>query len=483
MLQKMGEHIYGWIAAVFVVIISVMFIFFSVSAYLTPSDPSALVLAKVNGEKLTAKMLSNQFSNAISADPSLASLGPQARLAYKKQWVDQWVEQQAISTTLHDAGMFISPGVIRNAILSTFQKNGTFSYDGFSQFMESHGYTNEMQVYQALSSQMLEPIFNQAISASVFALQDTVSRYFLLLTQQRSFRYSVIQSSSFQNQVSVSFSQLQAYYAAHLQDYLSPETLSVDYVKLSPASDQTRTSQDNDTFTAKSDQMVNLAYSNPESLEQVAKAMNLPIQTTEPFTRRGLKVGPASSSKFVSAAYGDIDLTQGINSDPVTLDDGSIVIMHLHKYTAAHTQPLASVEMAVKSAYGHALALQLAIQKAQALSDAINQNQKVALDWKTLPSVSVDDASVPYPLLQAVFDHPFAVGDKPISFAVPLSQDQVAVVQLQALHVMPQSAATPAQNQKIQQQLIDMQQNALLLMVKNSIILHSKIHVYPERIT
>jgi peptidyl-prolyl cis-trans isomerase D len=620
MLQKMGEHIHGWIAGILVVIVSVVFVLFGVSAYFTPSDPSLVVLAKVNGEKLIAQMLSNQLTNAIRTNPSLAALSPQARLAYKKQAINQWVNQQAILTTLNQAGMLMSPDVVRDFILSTFQVNGSFSNDYLRQYSANQGYENEQQLYEGLSKQMAAATFGQSVQSSVFISPSTISHYFVLLNQQRTFRYSLIQTNDFLSKVSATPAQLQTYYQAHLSDYLAPETVSVDYVQLSPATlalqvqldasslqqyyqnhlqdftkpaswsfatfsisdvrshnlkaddpaiqkifnDQvnalknsqniseflknykpvTQTSdalspammtllkglkpgqvssiqkndilkgdyvyylvssapsnvqsfdqvkdkiadllkkqQVNNWMSAKSDQMINLAYSNPEGLDQIAKALALPIQTTAPFTRSGLKNGPASSHKFVSAAYGDIVLTQGINSDPVTLQDGSVVIIHLHKYLPAYTQSFATVESDVKAAYMQEQALQLAQVQANQFSDQLNKNNNVALTWKNVAMAKVGDTAAPAAVVQAVFDKPFSVGDKPISFTVPVDDQQIAVIQLQGLHVLPPNAMTALQSQSIQKQLMDMQQNAVSTMVQNSIIKHSKIAIYPNRVS
>ena len=619
MLQKMGEHIHGWIAATFVVIISVVFALFGVSSYFSAGDPSAVTVAKVNGEKLSRQMLSNDLMQVVRSHPSLAAAGSQERLALKKQLADQWIDQQAMLTTLYDAGMIISPDVIRNLILSTFQVNGSFSPELLNQYMTNQGFANEEQLYDVLSKKIAVSTFNQAIGSALFTMPNSLSRYFLLLTQQRTFRYGLVQSSDFQNKIDISQSALQAYYKTHLSQYLAPETVSVDYVELSPANlestiqldlaqlqdyyqshsqeftkqaswsfvtfsvsdlrshylkaddatiqkmftdqvnalkaaknipeflknhapvtqtadtlnpavitilkglkpgqvsaiqkddtlkgdlvyyivsqrpssvqsfDQVKdkiaellkNQQVNDLLSAKSDQMTNLAYSNPESLDQIAKTLNLPIQTTMPFTRDGLKTSPASSSKFVATAFGDTVLTQGINSDPVTLADGSIVIMHLHKYTAAYTQSFATVESLVRKAYVQQQAVQLAQQQAHTLSDQLNQNKNVTLTWKNIDMAKVGDTAAPASIIQAVFDEPFAVGDKPVVLVVPMDDHQVAVVQLQALHVLPLSAITPSQSQKIQKQLITMQQQAVSKMVTNSILKNSKITVYKDRI-
>ena len=76
--------------------------------------------------------------------------------------------------------------------------------------------------------------------------------------------------------------------------------------------------------------------------------MGLPLQVSKPFSRQGTKTGITSMPKFVSTAFGDIVLAQGMNSDPVNLKNGSVVIMHLQKHYAAYHMPFDKVMDKVK---------------------------------------------------------------------------------------------------------------------------------------
>lgn len=622
MLQKLGDHIHGWIAGIVVVIISIAFIAFGVTSYLQGKSPAQAVVAKVNGKTLVAQNLSQQYNKAIQSDPTLALASPEKILAKKKELMQQWVRQQAIQTSLHDAGMLVSPEMVRDFLVSlpTFQMNGAFSNYLFNMFMQQQGFNSEQQVYDVFSNQLATMSFVQAISQSAFVTPQVIQRYFLLLTQQRSFRYSLLPISDYMAQVKVTDAALQAYYQKHIADFRAPETVSVDYIELSPsdlasqvqispaavkdyyqkhmqefttpatwkiatfsmsdlrskylketneqlnkrfadqvaaleagknikaflqahkpitlnantinsqlkqvltglkpgqvskvqnndllkgetvyymveATPQKVTSfanaqqkimanlqknQINQIFSAKSNQMVYLADSNPESLSAVAKGIGLPIQTTPAFTRQGLKNGPASSTKFIEAAYGDIVLSQGMNSDPVNLADGSIVIMHLHKHTLAYNKPYAVVKNAAQTDYVQQQAQQLATQHADELSASLNQNKNVMVSWKNVPMATVGDKSLPEVIATAVFDKPFAVNAKPVAFVVPMDSQNIALVQLQALHLMPLSSLTAKQSDSIKERLMKFQQNAELTMMQNSLYNHSKIKTYPQNIS
>jgi|GEM_PF-3108033 len=621
MLQKMGEHIHGWIAGIFVVVISVIFALFGISYYLHAGNPGDVVLAKVNGEKLTAQMLQTQYTNATRQNPSLATASSEKRTAFKKNLVKGWVKQQAVITSLKQANMLVSPDVIRNIVLATpgFQINGHFSTAAFNNMLQYQGLTED-KFYQLYSNQMIGTQFTQAMMQSAFVLPKLVQRYFTVLTQQRTYRYALIQASDFANQVQVSTAVLKAFYQKHIAEYKAPETVSVNYIKVAPSNlmaqvhvdpasakayyqahkktftmpkswkfsaftmsdlrskylsdsdaqinkkfadqvsalksgtniaaflkmykpvtkpvasfsgkakkllsslkpgqvsavqndnilkgktvyymiatlpkhvksfadakkeivDHLQKQQLNELLSSKSDQMTNLAYSNPEGLKQVAATMGLSVKTTKAFTRQGLKAGPASNAKFIAAAFGDIVLTQGVNSDPITLKNGSIVIMHLNKHTPAASKPFSVVKVSVAEAYIAQQSLQLAKQHAQALAKQLNAGQAVQLSWHNMTNGTVKDKSIAKPIVNAVFEKPFAVGDKAVAFVIPVNTQQVAVAQLQSLRVKPASKMTVAKQTQIQQQLLNLQQKATLQMLQNSLRQHSKIKVYLSRVS
>jgi peptidyl-prolyl cis-trans isomerase D len=621
MLQKMGEHIHGWIAGIIVVVISIIFALFGVSYYLHAGNPGDVVLAKVNGEKLTAQMLQTSYTNATRTNPSLALASPEKRIAFKKQLLDQWVKRQAIVTSLKQANMLVSPDVVRSLLIANpaFHMNGSFSAELFQQFLMNQNMT-ENQFYQNFSSQLASSQFVQAIAQNTFVLPKATQHYFKVLTQQRTYRYALIQIGDFESQVHTTVAALKTYYQKHLADYKAPETVSVNYIELSlndlmnqiqidPAqvksyyqnhmksftqfkswnfvtfsvsdlrskylkdtnaqinkrfTDQvnalkagqdiagflkqhkpeTKTSADlnpkvvklfnalkpgqvskvqnddilkgkmvyflvsvkpkhiqsfasvkdkvldhlkkqqlNALLSSKSDQMTSLAYSNPEGLAQAAKVMGLTVQTTPVFTRQGLKNGPASAAKFIAAAFGDTVLTQGVNSDPITLPDGSVVIMHVNKHHPAYDKPFAEVKVDVQKAYTQVAAKTLAEQHALKLSDQLNNHQNVLMNWKNVSMASIGDKSVSQAISKAAFDKPFAVGGKPVAFMVPVSDKQIAVVQLQSLHLMSMDQMTKQQSQHVQKRLISLQQMAALKMVQNSLYQHSKIQTHKDKIS
>ena len=236
MLQKLGEQVQGWIAGIIVVIIAIVFVSFGMAFYLQGHSGGHSVVANVNGQELTKQELDMHYNQAVRANPTLAMADPTAQRQFKQTLVNQWVKLQAMHTSLQQAGMLVSPAVVSQFIqkLPMLQVNGVFSPYLLQAFMQQRGFTNEEQLYQFFTTQMTTPTFIAAINESTLLLPDTISRYAMLTQQRRSFRYHMLPIDHYIGSVKVSSNQLKAYYNSHLAEYKAPETVSIDYVKLSP---------------------------------------------------------------------------------------------------------------------------------------------------------------------------------------------------------------------------------------------------------
>ena len=92
------------------------------------------------------------------------------------------------------------------------------------------------------------------------------------------------------------------------------------------------------------------SFENASTLEPVAKLANAKVQTTEWFTRTQ-GAAPANSPKFRTAAFGDAVVKDGVNSELVELDEGTVAILRLDQHRPATTPALASVKEQVQRAY------------------------------------------------------------------------------------------------------------------------------------
>lgn len=105
-------------------------------------------------------------------------------------------------------------------------------------------------------------------------------------------------------------------------------------------------------FFDDADEMNNLSYESPDSLEPVAEALGLKLKTSAFITRRG-GAGIFANSKILTAAFSQEVLKEGRNSELLELSDTQLVVLRIKEHKPASVQPLANVSANIKNALLH----------------------------------------------------------------------------------------------------------------------------------
>lgn len=139
-------------------------------------------------------------------------------------------------------------------------------------------------------------------------------------------------------------------------------------------------------FFDDADQMNNLSYETPESLEPVAEALGLKVKTSSLITRRG-SAGIFSNPKVLTAIFSDDVLKQGRNSELLELSDTQLVVLRVKQHQVASVMPLSEV----KSRITNTLLQQQASKKAQDVTSDIlarmNNNESISAIQNSYPEV------------------------------------------------------------------------------------------------
>lgn len=101
-----------------------------------------------------------------------------------------------------------------------------------------------------------------------------------------------------------------------------------------------------------------LSYQTPDSLAPVADALNLPVQESALFSREGGNSELTKNKQVINAAFSHDVLELGNNSEPIQLDNDSVIVLRVHQHLQAKEKPLAEVK--------DEIAYMLALEKAKA---------------------------------------------------------------------------------------------------------------------
>ena len=99
-------------------------------------------------------------------------------------------------------------------------------------------------------------------------------------------------------------------------------------------------------FYDKAEELANLTYENPETLDIAAETLGLDIKTSGTFTRSGGS-GIAENQEVVKAAFSDDVLNQELNSQVLELSDTRLVVVRKNNHVDATLLPFDSVAPAI----------------------------------------------------------------------------------------------------------------------------------------
>ncbi|WP_130618189.1 SurA N-terminal domain-containing protein [Dyella amyloliquefaciens] len=138
----------------------------------------------------------------------------------------------------------------------------------------------------------------------------------------------------------------EGYHVLFLRDVRSGEAKPFAEVRDQIAKDYLSTERDRQ-YSELAGKLTDQTYQNPSSLEAASQALNLPIQTTAQFSRKGGE-GITANPKLVQTAFSDDVLVQGNNSGLIELGPDHAVVVRVDKHVPAAARPLAEVRDQVR---------------------------------------------------------------------------------------------------------------------------------------
>ena len=127
-----------------------------------------------------------------------------------------------------------------------------------------------------------------------------------------------------------------------------------------------------DEYFSQGDQLANLAYEHPDSLDEVSKQLNLPIQTVDDVTQNA-GTGIASTPDVRKAAFSAQVLAQGNNSEPIQLGPNHAVVIRVKGHVPSEHEPLDQVRSQIVSILKQQRATEAASKLAVEMSQEVQK--------------------------------------------------------------------------------------------------------------
>jgi len=250
----------------------------------------------------------------------------------------------------------------------------------------------------------------------------------------------------------------EGYHVLFLRDVRSGEAKPFAEVRDQIAKDYLSTERDRQ-YSELAGKLTDQTYQNPSSLEPASQALNLPIQTSPLFPRKGGE-GIAANAKLVQTAFSDDVLVQGNNSGLIELGPDHAVVVRVDKHVPAAARPLAEVRDQVRQKILDERIAAEALKNADALLAKLQKGEDMqavagaaGATVQTVPNAIRMQQGVAPEVLEQAFLLPHPVEGKPQFARVSAADGSYALVAVDKVQEGDLSKVTFEQRDALRSQM------------------------------
>lgn len=227
MLTAIHEKVKGIFATIILLMVGVPFILWGINSYFE-SGPT-LSVAKVDGTAISQRdyrAALEQFRGRL--DPKTAESA-----AFKQMVLDGLIEQTLLVRDAENNGYRVGDLRLGQIIrgLPYFQRNGSFDPQLYESLLRREG-IGVQEFEERLRSEFVTGQIQGGLAGSGFVTDAEVQALVRLLRQERELAYTVIRTEPLAARASVTPAEIEQHYAAHGDQFLSPEQVRVEYLRL-----------------------------------------------------------------------------------------------------------------------------------------------------------------------------------------------------------------------------------------------------------
>ncbi|WP_276643278.1 peptidylprolyl isomerase [Siccibacter turicensis] len=222
-------------------LIIVSFVLTGVGNYLIGGNSN--YAAKVNGQEINRAQFEGEvmrertrLQNELGEQFSVLAADENFMKRKRQEVLNQMIDQALLDQYAKSLGLGISDAQIKQAIFNTpmFQTDGKFDNQRFTSLLAANQMTPDSYA-QSLRNQLLNQQVVNAVLGTDFTLKGEADEIAALVSQQRVVRQAAIDVKALAAKQQISDAEINAWYNAHKNEYLTPEQYRVSYIKLDAA--------------------------------------------------------------------------------------------------------------------------------------------------------------------------------------------------------------------------------------------------------
>ncbi len=520
MLQSIRDKTHGWIAGVIISLLILSFGLWGIHSYLLGAGDND-VIAKVNGTEITKNQLGiayERLHRQMQMQFAPGQIPEQVESGLKTRALQTLIQFQLLEQAASTEDYRITLDQVDNFLqnMPEFQVNGKFSLVRFQQTLNAALFTVS-DFIQLIKATLLIDQPRLGILFTSFATPGEINDTMTLISQERNIQYLLVPLRSLnQAPIKISDEEIQNYYTQHQNEFQTSEQVSVDYILLSvpvlasnihPSEEQLQNfyrengskgqsyeavknklketfihQKAEEEFADKKDKLANLTYEHPDSLQTAAQELNLPIRTTASFTRDKAGKDITASPKVREAAFGNDVLNLRNNSDVISIDPQSVIVLRIKSHVPATVLPLSVVRNQIEEKLKTVTIEKSAFDLANKIKDTLaggksslsQISQEYHLQWNNPGFIGRHATKIDQAILENTFEMPAPAQSAQATYAVAKVPNGFVVIALAG--VRPGNVdASQEQHQAFADQIQSSQGGLEYELYKSSLMRKSKI--------
>ena len=233
MLQTIRDKFTGWIAIVFIGLLSMTLVISFGNMDQTPLQDDVVIT--VNGEEITLFEFQEEFSNKlVEFQDVLGDEVPEVlEQTIKESAAEDLIIRRLLLDYLSNSGYRVSPEYVAELIRTneTFLLGGVFDIENYKAILASQGVTIE-QFENDLRLQLEINQLRRGFIETAFITNTEFTQFIELQMQERTGQLLTIDSSRFMDQVEINPAEVTDYYESNLDLFQSNEEVDVEYLEI-----------------------------------------------------------------------------------------------------------------------------------------------------------------------------------------------------------------------------------------------------------
>jgi len=227
------------------------------------------------------------------------------------------------------------------------------------------------------------------------------------------------------------------------------------------------------------EKLTSLAYE--ISLEEIVDQLGLELNTSELFTQNNTQY----DQKFIDAAYSDMVLNKGENSEPIELSDDKVVVLRVKDKLAQRQKSFNEVEGEINTHLTTLLSKTFIDDIAKKIADALTKGKiesaqalmdKNQLKWKKVGWITRDSNKAEVMIVNKVFTLPKPING--VTYSVQsLNKNQSIIIALSKV-----KTSSKAPSEVLERSLLSFESDEMFRSILKDLRRNSEVQIFSERL-